>query len=141
VRESQRRQAEDYLYYGPPSSLFPPSSAPAQAQTSAVDHQRRCSAPFSPSCSSATTSPSEYTPSEVSKCDRKPCFWTESYLYMSQHIRSFKGHDLFNGLKTYFKINTSVLPRASLQEVAFYDQFQSLALKYPIVNKQMMAKY
>ena len=74
--ESQRRQVAEYLSEGseepePSSSSTVPierriSLAVSAGETqSGPSPQRRVSGPFSPNYSSAATSPSEYTPSEV----------------------------------------------------------------------------
>ena len=81
VLESQKRQVAEYLSESSPTgsteaSSNPPSKPAAQAGsgssgvgtsscTNVATSGRRVSGPFSPSFSSAATSPSEYTPSEV----------------------------------------------------------------------------
>merc|ERR1719422_1384198 len=81
VLESQKRQVAEYLSESSPkgsteASSNPPSKPAAQAGsgssgvgtsscTNVATSGRRVSGPFSPSFSSAATSPSEYTPSET----------------------------------------------------------------------------
>eukprot|EP00092_Neocalanus_flemingeri_P012671 GFUD01013655.1.p1 GENE.GFUD01013655.1~~GFUD01013655.1.p1 ORF type:complete len:568 (+),score=148.95 GFUD01013655.1:68-1771(+) len=80
VLESQRRQVAEYLSEGSaPETASPcltegrsslavsPGETKASAASSSAPPTRRVSGPFSPNYSSAATSPSEYTPSEV--CD------------------------------------------------------------------------
>ena len=76
--ESQRRQVADYLSEGSaPENDSPclterrqsvplsPGEAKPSAASSLATSGRRVSGPLSPNYSSAATSPSEYTPSEV----------------------------------------------------------------------------
>ena len=75
VLESQKRQVAEYLSESSPgaesSEQATPLTPAKQGVTQGVIQgapcgSRRVSGPFSPSISSAATSPSEYTPSEVS---------------------------------------------------------------------------
>ena len=78
VLESQRRQVAEYLSEGSAPETASPSVierrsslavSPGETKPSAAGSSasagRRVSGPFSPNYSSAATSPSEYTPSEV----------------------------------------------------------------------------
>ena len=71
VLESQKRQVAEYLSESGPETSAVISTAAAAATTAGgattTAGSRRTSGPFSPSYSSAATSPSEYTPSEVSR--------------------------------------------------------------------------
>ena len=80
---------------GPYSPKRRPSATTYSPSSRASNGARRPSGgPFSPSCSSATTSPSEYTPSEVSLINYQSFIYSvrgQFYIQLSSFIYSVRG--------------------------------------------------
>lgn len=119
VLESQRRQVAEYLSEGSAPETASPSVierrsslavSPCEVKPSAAGSSasagRRVSGPFSPNYSSAATSPSEYTPSEV--CD--------------DFLDELLTHDIANdGIVPDIRVNDGSASEKSLHSTSMFD--------------------